>query len=151
MSNLQEHAKEELARIGLSVFSKDPMDRAMYQNIMSVITLFSGQGHSGGSAGYAIGILSRLMKYEPIAPLTGADDEWIEMDEAVAGRKMWQNKRCAGRVIKEADGKCYDLEGKVFMDPDGSQWTNRESWVEITFPYTLKHEFVNRTQEEADA
>lgn len=148
MSNLQEHAKAELARIGLTPDAKDGLDRAMYQNIMSVIILFSGQGHSGGTAGYAINILSHLMSYEPITPLTGEDDEWLEMDEAVAGRKMWQNIRCAGRVIKEADGKCYDLEGKVFVDPDGSKWTSRDSWVEVTFPYTLKHEYVDRTQDE---
>lgn len=146
---LIDHAKAELDLIGLTEDAKDSMDRMMRQNILSVITLFSGQGHSGGTASYAIQLITRLLRYEPITALTGADDEWRDMSE-ISDRKMWQNLRCS-RVIKEADGKCYDLEGKIFVNPDGSQWTNRESWVEVTFPYIPKHEFVNRTQEELDA
>lgn len=149
MSNLVDHAKIELAKIGLSEHAPDEMNRHMYGDLMTIINIFAGQGHSGGSAGYAIGVLSKLLNYEPLAPLTGDDDEWMDVTETI-GRKAWMNKRCS-RIIKEEDGKCYDLEGRVFRDPDGSTWTNRDSWVEITFPYTPKHEFVDRTQEEADA
>lgn len=36
----------------------------------------------------------------------------------------------------------YDTEGRVFCDPDGICYTNRDSRVDITFPYTPKTEYV---------
>ena len=143
MSNLVEHAKVELAKIDLKPDSKEEMHQLMYKQIIEIVELFASQGHSGFSANYALSVIMKLLRYEPITALTGEDAEWLEVDESVAGRKMWQNVRCAGRVIKEEDGKCYDLEGKIFRDKDGSTYTNRDSWVEITFPYFLQTEYVD--------
>ena len=141
MSNLTDHAKAELKMVGLTADSKDSMDRLMYNNIMAVVQLFSSQGHSGFSSGFVLNMITRLLRFEPITPLTGNDDEWNDVSD-LSDRKMWQNRRCS-RIIKEEDGTCYDMEGKVFTDPEGHTYTNRNSWVKITFPYIPKTEFVS--------
>ena len=47
-------------------------------------------------------------------------------------------------MFKEKDGTAYDIDGKVFSD-DGEVWyTNRNSRVNVTFPYVVpdKPEYV---------
>ncbi len=56
---------------------------------------------------------------------------------------MWQNKRCF-RVFKDSkDGPVYDIEGKVFREPDGACFTNGDSRVAVVFPYTPTREYVD--------
>lgn len=47
--------------------------------VEEIVRLFDRQGHSGGSAGMAIGLLEKLLRYDPLVPLTGKDDEWGEL------------------------------------------------------------------------
>lgn len=102
--------------------------------------MFSEQGHSGFSASYAINILEKLLRFEPITPLTGNDDEWTELDYDKDTK--YQNKRYS-RVFKDADGKAYDSEGKIFSDNGGKSWyQSKDSRVYIDFPYVPKTEKV---------
>jgi len=68
-----EYAKRELERIGKD---EDGLQEHMNRNILEIIEKFSEQGHSGFSAGYALSVLERLLRFKPISPLTGEDDEW---------------------------------------------------------------------------
>lgn len=72
------------------------------------------------------------MRQSFVTPLTGEDDEWIEVAEGV-----FQNKR-ESAIFKEADrfdGKAYYLHGKAFSDNGGkSFYTNSDSCVVIDFP-----------------
>lgn len=129
-------AKAELARIRGD--EPDEMQDAIEKHILKMIRAFSDEGHSGSSASYTIGILEKLLRFEPITPLTGADDEWNEV-----GDGYWQNRRC-GRVFKGTDGRAYDIDGRVFMDPDGCAYTSRDSRVYVTFPYTPTIQYVRR-------
>lgn len=127
--NIMAHAKRELGA-GLDVEMKE------------LILVFSSQGHSGASASITTHLLEKLLRYQPIGPLTGEPDEWMNVSEA-AGRECWQNKRCS-HVFKQADrfnGQAYDLDGIVWRDPEGHTFTNRESMVPVTFPYTPKREY----------
>ena len=54
----------------------------------------------------------------------------------------WQNNR-ASHVFKCSDGQAYDIEGKIFRDKAGHCYTNRDSRVDVTFPYTPKREYVD--------
>jgi hypothetical protein len=86
-----------------------------------------------------------LADFKPISPLSGNDDEWTEVIDGV-----FQNKRYSG-LFKQADifdGKAYDIYGKIFRDPDGSTWTNSDSFVAVDFPYVPKSEIVDRIPEE---
>ncbi len=139
--SLLSHAERELDLIGMKDEGDDDMNIAMRKHILHMIEEFSEEGHSGFSAQYAISILSKLLKYEPLTPLTGDDSEWVDVSE-ISGNILYQNKR-SGRVFKDNDG-AYDIEGKVFWDwftdeetgeKYKSYYTGRESRVPVEFPY----------------
>ena len=137
MTNIETYAIDELTRIGM-YGSGDEMNDAMCEHILKMVNVFAEEGHSGFSAEYAISILQKLLRFEPLSPLTGEDDEWCEVSD-----NLYQNKRLS-RVFKEGkDGQAYDIDGKVFVEPDGCSYTNRDSRVYIEFPYTPKTEYVN--------
>jgi hypothetical protein len=133
---MNEHAKHELDLIGLKEDS-DEMDRAMRNHILKMVEVFSDEGHSGFSASYALAILSKLLKFEPLTPLTGEDSEWNLVSEI---DNLYQNRRCS-HVFK-SNGKSYDINGKVFVQENGVSYTSADSKVDITFPYTPKTEYV---------
>ena len=139
MSNILAHANVELDRIGMTEDSADEMNRAMRKHILHMMKEFAEEGHSGFSASYAISILTRLMDFKPLSPLTGDDAEWNEVGEG-----HYQNKRRSS-VFKSADGSCYDINGILFWewykDEDGKAsriyYTGKDSRVPVTFPYIV--------------
>ena len=46
-------------------------------------------------------------------------------------------------MIQGKDSKAYDSQGKIFVDSKGDLYTNKDSKVYITFPYTSVVEYVN--------
>lgn len=137
MSNYKNYAIDELTRIGM-YGSGDKMNDMMCDHILKMVDLFAEEGHSGFSAGYAISILQKLLRFEPLSPLTGEDDEWCEVSDG-----LFQNKRLS-RVFKNGkDGQAFDIDGKVFVEPNGASYTSRDSRVYIEFPYVPKTEYVN--------
>src|SRR5262245_9190207 len=127
--SLLSHAEHELKL--LSDGEPDEVQVAMNKHILEMVKLFAEEGHSGFSASYAVGILEKLLRFEPLKPLTGEDDEWAEIE---AGN-TWQNRRCS-HVFKGADGRGYDINGRIFREPNGCCYTSRDSCVFIEFPYT---------------
>jgi hypothetical protein len=122
----------------------DEMQEMLCLNILELLEVFSEQGHSGFSAPYLIAVLETLMKFEPLTPLTGSDDEWVDH-----GGGHFQNKRCS-RVFKQPDrfgGQAYDLEGKVFRK-DGVSFTCGDSLVPVSFPYAPQVEYVDLNSSE---
>jgi hypothetical protein len=133
VSNLVNFAKDELARIG---GDDDDMQKMMNDHIIRMVELFADEGHSGFSASYAIGALEKLLRFEPLTPLTGEADEWAQV-----GEDTWQNKRCS-HVFKDAeDGEAYDIDGIIFREPNGVCFSSRDSRVAVTFPYTPSREY----------
>ncbi len=137
MSLLVAHAKNELALLG----PEDEMQQAMNAHILRMVETFANEGHSGFSAAYAVAILEKLLRYEPLTPLTGDDSEWRDVSSACGGSKCWQNKRCS-HVFKDETGT-YDSEGRIFCEPSGACYHSLGSRVYITFPYTPKREYVD--------
>lgn len=137
--SLLDHAERELDLMGME--DDGDMNGMMRRHILHMVKEFSSEGHSGFSASYAIQVLEKLLKFEPITPLTGEDWEWNDVSE-ISGDTLYQNARC-GRVFKSSEG-AYDIDGKVFWswmtDDKGekfkSYYTSRDSRVPVTFPYT---------------
>lgn len=124
--SLVTYAKSELDRIGAG---EDGMQEMMNNHIIHMVEEFSKEGHSGFSANYAIGALERLLRFLPLTPLTGEDDEWNEIAEG-----EFQNKRDS--AVFKKDGQAYDIDGYIFSSDDGETWyTNSKSRKNITFPY----------------
>lgn len=115
MSNLEAHARKELELAGL--FDKDSdYGGVLGPNILALIQLLASQGHSGASADMTISAFERLARFNPLTPLTGADDEWHDpVDEGPL-----QNLRSSHVFKDKKTGKAYDAA---------------ISAEEITFPY----------------
>jgi len=56
------------------------------------------------SGGAVSDVLARLIKGQPLRPLTGEGGEWMEV-----GPSVFQNVRC-GTVFKDETGRCYDID-----------------------------------------
>jgi hypothetical protein len=139
--NLVSHARRELAAAGYDPAEEEEgPNKWIQQNLLDLLRVFSMQGHSGFSAGYCVGTFEKLARFEPLGPLTGADEEWFDH-----GGGMFQNKRCS-HVFKQADrfdGQAYDIYGRIFREPNGCTYTSGDSHVPITFPYTPKREYID--------
>lgn len=133
MSELRKHAERELALLG---GADCEMQQAIVASVLAMVDLFASQGHSGTSGAYAISCLEKVLRFEPITPLTGADDEWREISPGDE-----QNIRCS-RVFRRG-GFAYDSRGKVFREPSGTCYTSRHSHVPVTFPYRPTTEYVD--------
>ena len=140
-SNIVAHGLNEMRLAGMR--EDDPEDgpnKWIARATHNLLAVFSLEGHSGNSAGYATNIFATLSKFEPWGPLTGDDSEWMEV-----GDGYWQNVRC-GRVFKGTDGRAYDLDGVVYRYPDGCcVTTGRFGRDYITFPYTPTTRYVDLT------
>lgn len=135
MSNLLDHARRELEAAGW--FKPDGMyDGMVGPAVMALVELFAEQGHSGMSASIVRALFHAVANFDPIGPLTGDDMEWNEVAPG-----LYQNNRCS-HVFKE-NGQAYDSTGRIFRTPSGTRYTNRESRVPVTFPYTPKVEYVD--------
>lgn len=151
MSKLVDYAKQELDAIGMTS-DGDQYNAALREDILRLVEVFAEQGHSGSSAAYAIGCLEKILRFEPLGPLTGDDSEWVKLE--YTDDTYYQNLRCS-HVFKNVDGKAYDIDGKIFWewytDEDGvkrkSYYTSGDSRVYIEFPYTPKSEYVYRESE----
>lgn len=134
MSNLLSHAENELSLLG----GNDEMQQEMNKHILKMVQIFGEEGHSGFSASYAIGILEKLLRFEPLTPLTGEEAEWFDH-----GDGFCQNKRCSHVFRDNKTGRTYDINGRIFREPNGSCWTNSNSAVDVTFPYTPRSEYID--------
>lgn len=138
-TNSIKHAKRELAP-SLKGRENGP-SKWMADNLIELIAVFAAQGHSGTSAGWCINSFKALANFEPLGPLTGADDEWHEYSDG-----LFQNMRCS-HVFKDGkNGQPYDSEGRIFRYKNGACFTNRDSRVPVTFPYTPKREYVDASE-----
>jgi hypothetical protein len=150
--SLLQYAKDELDRIGMTA-DGDEYNAMMRNHILHMVEEFAKEGHSGFSASYAISCLQKLLKFEPLSPLTGEDSEWGDVSQ-YGDDPHYQNKRCS-RVFKDKDGNCYDINGIVYWswqtDENGNKYKSYYSKGGkprnfITFPYTPKTEYVEDTE-----
>jgi hypothetical protein len=103
-SNLIAYAKSELQRAGM--FDNDSDYGGMLGDAaLDIVKVFSRQGHSGYSAAMTTAIVEKLMRFEPLTPLTYAEDEWNDVGD-LSSTTLWQNKR-KSTVFSEDHGLTY--------------------------------------------
>lgn len=111
--SIKSKAKREMELVGVDEEDQEVM--------MKILTLFFDKWDSGGSVWIASDMLNRLICGKCLSPLTGKDDEWMEVGEG-----LLQNKRIYS-VFKDNNlGFVYDLD-----HPNGISY-------QITFPYYPK-------------
>ena len=117
-------------------------DGGIGKAVKELLKTFQSQGHSGFSAKQTAHIFHTLATGGILLPLQGTADEWTDVS-GISNKTLFQNKRASHVFAEDENGlNAYDIQGHVFQEPDGSQWTNANSRVEITFPYTPKLEIV---------
>lgn len=138
MSQTDKHI-DELKRAGL--FDKDSDYEGMLgEAVQELLLVFQKQGHSGYSAQATASIFYKLIKGEPLSPLTEAEDEWMEVSEGI-----FQSRRISHVFIdKNKDKRPYTIDGKVFSDDEGKTYfTNHNSKVYFDLPgYPPKTQYV---------
>lgn len=107
------HAQTELAAVN---FGEE--DSAI---MLGLLRKFLDTWDSGGAVAVASDVFVRLLKGQPLGPLTGGDEEWLDVSHYSAGETVFQNKRCSS-VFKDGTGRAYDIDAG----------NNRAT---ITFPY----------------
>ena len=123
------HAKKEMERMWPE---PDDMQDMVKANVLELLEVFSNQGHSGSSAPYVLGLFRALAMQEPSEPLTGEDDEWMEVFP-----NTYQNIRYSSVFKKGKDGQAYWLDGNIFRAQNGCTFTNECSRVKVEFPWTM--------------
>ena len=108
---LVEHARSELARIG--------EDQIVIDGIAGVLHAFAEVADSGGSTPYVIAYIEKLMRFEPLSPLTDAPTEWVDQTEA-SGSPLWQSTRNP-MAFSTDGGKTYTLLGEEPKTHDSGQ------------------------------
>ena len=138
-SIMTDWAKRELDLAGYGEDQEEGPNTWLRESVLELLEVFSGQEHSGSSAPFAASIFYNLARWKPLTPLTGEDDEWIEVGDGV-----FQNRR-ASNVFKN-NGRAEWIDGIVFWEWHEDEktgertkiyFTSRESAVPITFPFTM--------------
>ena len=134
MSNTRKFAERELSILSKS--ATDPNDRPVIEQfipeIIALCDKFGRSGQSGGSAGYTAKVISqvveKLCRQEPIGPLTGIEEEWVDVSHFSDSRGrddiMYQNRRCSA-LFKNINGKLWYLDAISWRAQAGSNWSGR--------------------------
>lgn len=130
MTNTQSFAQRELDILVKS--SIDPENRPIIEpfipEILALCEKFGSSGQSGGSAPYTATALSqaiqKLCLQEPICPITGIDDEWMDVTELSDGQALYQNKRGYAIFKESKDGCAYYLDAIVFKTEKGDAYSS---------------------------
>jgi len=118
------------------------MQEEMNNEVLNLIQMFASQGHTGSTGNYALHMFTRLVNFKPLTPLTGEDDEWIDVMTYEGTPYMQQNLRCSS-VFRELHDNCtaYMIDAKIFTNDNGVTWfTNANSKEHIDFPFAVPSE-----------
>lgn len=125
------------------------------ENVMELIKVVDGQGHSGLSIGFVMSLFKTLVRYRPLTALTGSEEEWKDVSDFYGNKaNIQQNKRCPSvfRVCND-NATVYNLDGKVFSDDNGETWFScSASKTPVKFPYDVPEveKIILHSQEEVD-
>ncbi len=110
--SLAEHARQELQRAGW-LGGEDPQSG---EAMLAAVEAFARGGWSGGSAPYGVAIVTDLLQYKPLSPLTDDPAEWIDH-----GDNLWQSRRRPD-AFSEDGGKTYRLQADAPVRYDRWPW-----------------------------
>jgi hypothetical protein len=123
-----EKAQVEFEILKKSYLSEEdkPIALEFEGEILALVDKFGNSGQSGGSALYTAAIIADIVKklcmHEPLGPITGIDEEWIDIGKDMGGKVRFQNKRQSA-IFKDGDNKPYYLNAIVFKGQNGSCFT----------------------------
>ena len=91
--NLVEFGKDELDRVGLLDKDSD-YDGMIGKAVLELLDTFAKQGHSGCSAQITTEVFDKLVRFEPLSPITDSAEEWLDVTEfGSPDNPLWQSQR----------------------------------------------------------
>lgn len=125
MTNTQSFAKQELDILAATL--PDAIVTPFANEILALCEAFGKSGQSGGSALMVASAITQAIKklllQKAICPITGIDEEWVNVMEASEDDEMmYQNKRCSA-LFKGKSGKCWYVDAIVKKTESGSCWS----------------------------
>jgi hypothetical protein len=149
MTNTQSFAKQELDILAATV--PNAIVTPFANEILALCEAFGKSGQSGGSAPMTASAISQAVKHlmlqEPICPVTGIDEEWVNVREvSEEDEMMYQNKRCSA-LFKSKSGKCWYVDaivwkgeeeydtftGRVYIDDKNFELIGSSQYVKLPF------------------
>ena len=129
MSPMREYFKDELY--------KAEFDSTIVDSLLAMLEASNVGEHSGCSWSFLLETFRRLASFKPLSPLTGDEDEWVEVAE-----NLEQNKRCPTVFRKNKNnGYAYDIVTFVYTRDNGKTWVIIPSDQKfIEFPYSVPDE-----------
>ena len=81
--------------------------------------------------------ICRLLSWKPIVPLTGTEEEWNTIRDGFE-----QNELCSAVFRYNKDNStAHYIDDRIFSNDGGISWyTNKESHINITFPFIVPDE-----------
>lgn len=137
---LIQYAESELALLSKTGNRPaDEMNEGASDDVMELIRVLEGQGHSGGSAKYVLKLFYRVARFLPATPLTGKPEEWASSRIVKSdGSSLCDNLRFPSvkRFVSENRVEYRDYNVLV-SDNGGYSWFGggNEFYRRITFPY----------------
>lgn len=151
MSNLINHAKRELLKLGYKPIEEceEDIDKWVQENVIELLEVFSKQGHSGYSAPYVINLFKKLANFEPLSPISCTDDEWNDVGHYNGPNDdTFQNNRCSAVFKNGKNGKPHYLDAIVWKNQNGTTYTGsafNSKRERIKSSQTIKLPFIPKT------
>lgn len=110
-SNMIAHARMELELAGWFKEDPDGLQTDWWaESLIAAVAEITHYGHSGGTIGFAVGMIEELIFFHPLSPITNNPDEWQNVTEYTDGTEMWQNRRDC-RLFSHDEGQTwYSIE-----------------------------------------
>lgn len=138
--SLVEHAERELAAINC--------DEPERSTLIKAVAAFAEGGWSGGSAGWGISVLTALLQFKNLGPLTDDEHEWMSVAEESNGQAIWQSRRNPEAFSLDG-GKTYYLlsEREAYQGKIGTYTGPEADGLVMTDDVTPIH--ISETKTEA--
>lgn len=101
--------------------------------ILKMVETFADVSDSAGQAGAIISILEKLLRFQPLTPLTSDPSDWNQVagptNEFPNAEELWQSRRCPTTFSRDGGKTWYDIDdpsrnnGDVH-DRDSGRWVD---------------------------
>lgn len=144
------HAQKELDILVKSAEADNrPIIEPFIPEILALVKKFGESGQSGGSAPYTASAISQAVKHlclqEPICPITGTDEEWMNSID----KEYYQNLRLSSIFKEGKEGRPYFLDAIVWQgEDDYDTFTGTVNGISSrqyikSFPFTPKTFYID--------
>lgn len=126
MSTYEEHFNKELNILRKKNPNVNLIIDKYEQVFRDALKVFGDEDHSGASAhreaNYITDALKRTLLFGILSPLSGVDDEWMDVGED-EGVVCFQNKRLSSVFKEGVGGRPYYIDALIFKEENRSCWT----------------------------